>query len=44
MSGRLIKTFIPSHEINLSGLKTGKYIVSLKMEDGNIQNISTIKR
>ncbi len=44
MSGRLIKTFIPSHEINLSGLKTGKYIVSLKMEDGNTQNISTIKR
>jgi hypothetical protein len=44
MSGRQIKTFAPSNEINLSSLKSGNYIVSLKMENGSVQNINTIKK
>lgn len=43
-SGRLVKSVAPSSEINFSGLKTGNYIVSLIMENGNIQTINIIKK
>lgn len=44
MSGRQVKTFAPTTELNLSSLKAGNYVVSLIMENGNVQNINTIKK
>ncbi len=44
ISGRLIKTLAPSTEINLSSLKAGLYILTLKMEDGTVKSIKAIKK
>ncbi len=44
VSGRLIKTLAPSTEINLSSLKAGLYILTLKMEDGTVKSIKAIKK
>ncbi len=43
-SGREVKSFAPSAELNLSGLKEGLYIVNLKMEDGSVKTFKTIKK
>lgn len=44
LSGRLIKTMKPTNEINLSSLKAGMYLINLKMKDGSVQTVKTIKK
>jgi hypothetical protein len=44
ISGRQVKTFTPSAELNLSNLKQGLYIVNLKMEDGSVKSFKAIKK
>ena len=44
VSGRQVKLLKPSTELNLSDLKTGLYIVNLKMEDGTVRSIKAIKK
>lgn len=44
ISGRQVKTLAPSAELNLSTLKSGLYIVNLKMEDGSVKTFKTIKK
>lgn len=44
MTGREVKSLVPSAEINLSNLKTGLYILNLKMEDGSVKTFKTIKK
>ena len=44
VSGRQVKNLKPSAELNLSDLKTGLYIVTLKMEDGTVQSFKAIKK
>ncbi len=44
ISGRTVKTLSPALELNLSGLNTGLYIVSLKMKDGSMQTFKAIKK
>ena len=44
VSGREVKSLAPSAELNLSSLKTGLYIVNLKMEDGSVKSFKAIKK
>lgn len=44
ISGREVKSLAPSAELNLSSLKTGLYIVNLKMEDGSVKTFKAIKK
>ena len=44
MSGRQVKTLIPSANLNLSQLKEGVYIVNLLMKDGTVQSFKVIKK
>ncbi|MFC4686784.1 GEVED domain-containing protein [Epilithonimonas pallida] len=44
ISGREVKTLAPAAELNLSNLKSGLYIVNLKMEDGSIKTFKAIKK
>lgn len=44
VSGRQVKTLAPAAEINLSDLKSGLYIVSLKMVDGSVKTFKTVKK
>lgn len=44
VSGRQVKSMEPSTELNLSDLKTGLYLVNLKMEDGTVRSIKAIKK
>jgi hypothetical protein len=44
VSGREVKSLAPSAELNLSSLKAGLYIVSLKMEDGSVKTFKAIKK
>ncbi|WDF46768.1 GEVED domain-containing protein [Chryseobacterium sp. KACC 21268] len=44
VSGREVKSLAPSAELNLSSLKTGLYIVNLKMEDGSVKTFKAIKK
>jgi len=44
ISGRQVKTFASSAELNLSNLKQGLYIVNLKMEDGSVKSFKAIKK
>lgn len=44
VSGREVKTLVPSAELNLSNLKAGLYIVNLKMEDGSVKSFKAIKK
>jgi len=44
ISGREVKSLVPTREINLSDLKTGLYIVNLKMKDGSIKPFKVIKK
>lgn len=44
VSGREVKSLAPSTELNLSNLKTGLYIVNLKMEDGSVKSFKVIKK
>lgn len=44
ISGREVKTLAPAAELNLSNLKTGLYIVNLKMEDGSVKSFKAIKK
>ncbi len=43
-TGRLVATLAPSSEINLSKLQKGYYVINLKMEDGSVKTIKTIKK
>ena len=44
-SGRLIKTIEkPSSSIHLGDLREGTYLITLKMNDGNVKTIKTIKK
>ncbi len=43
-SGRQVKTLAPAAELNLSSLKTGVYVVTLKMNDGSVKTFKTIKK
>ena len=44
ISGREVKSLAPAAELNLSSLKTGLYIVNLKMEDGSVKTFKAIKK
>lgn len=44
ISGREVKSLVPAREINLSDLKTGLYIVNLKINDGSIKPFKVIKK
>lgn len=44
LSGRLVKTVKPAREINLGDLKTGMYLINLKMKDGSVQTVKAIKK
>lgn len=44
ISGRLVKTLVPSTDLNLSTLKEGVYIINLLMKDGSIQSSKQIKK
>ena len=44
ISGRLIKTVKPSKEINLNELKSGMYLINLRMKDGTLQTVKAIKK
>lgn len=44
VSGRQLKTLQASHEINLSDLGTGLYLITLQMEDGNNKVLKAIKK
>ena len=44
ISGREVKSLAPAAELNLSTLKTGLYIVNLKMEDGSVKTFKAIKK
>src|SRR6218665_3261548 len=44
VSGREVKSLAPSAELNLSSLKAGLYIVTLKMEDGSVKTFKAIKK
>ncbi|SDE98010.1 GEVED domain-containing protein [Epilithonimonas hungarica] len=44
VSGREVKSLAPSAELNLSSLKSGLYIVNLKMEDGSLKTFKAIKK
>ncbi len=44
MSGRMVKTVKPANEINLSSLKSGMYLINLKMKDGSVKTVKSIKR
>lgn len=44
LSGRLVKTVKPAREINLGELKTGMYLINLKMKDGSVQTVKAIKK
>ncbi len=44
ISGREVKSLAPAAELNLSNLKTGLYIVNLKMEDGSVKTFKAIKK
>lgn len=43
-SGRLVKTVKPAREIQLGDLKTGMYLINLKMKDGTVQTVKAIKK
>ncbi|MBM7420275.1 MULTISPECIES: T9SS type A sorting domain-containing protein [Chryseobacterium] len=43
-SGRLIKSFLPSSELNVSDMKEGVYFLNLNMEDGSIKYYKTFKK
>ena len=43
-SGRQVKTLAPAAELNLSSLKTGVYVITLKMNDGSTKTIKAIKK
>jgi len=43
VSGRQVKNMKPSAQLDLSALKTGLYIVTLKMEDGNVKSFKGVK-
>lgn len=44
ISGREVKALAPAATLNLSSLKTGLYIVNLKMEDGSVKTFKAIKK
>ena len=44
VSGREVKSLAPAAELNLSSLKSGLYIVNLKMEDGSVKTFKAIKK
>lgn len=45
ISGRVVKTIDnPSSALQLGDLKQGMYLISLKMKDGSVQTIKTIKK
>lgn len=44
LSGRLVKTMKPTREIQLGDLKTGMYLINLKMKDGSVQTVKAIKK
>lgn len=44
VSGRQVKNMTPSTELDLSSLKSGLYIVTLRMEDGTVNSIKAIKK
>ncbi|MDR2207288.1 MAG: T9SS type A sorting domain-containing protein [Flavobacteriaceae bacterium] len=44
MTGRTLKTFAPSSELNLSNLVPGAYIVNLKMTNSETQSVKMIKQ
>jgi len=44
MSGRLVKTSIPSAELNLSSLNQGNYLLVIAMKDGNRKTVKVIKK
>ena len=45
ISGRIVKTIeSPSSALQLGDLKQGMYLISLKMKDGSVQTIKTIKK
>lgn len=44
MTGREVKTLAPASEINLSNLKSGLYLVNLKMADGSVKTFKAIKK
>lgn len=43
-AGRLVQSLKPQSQINLSGLNSGVYIITLKMKDGSKKNIKAIKK
>ncbi len=44
VAGREVKTLKPAAQLNLSELKAGLYIVTLKMEDGTSKSFKAIKK
>ena len=45
LSGRVVKTIDnPSSALQLGDLKQGMYLISLKMKDGSVQTLKTIKK
>ena len=44
LSGRIVKTVKPAREIQLGDLKTGMYLINLKMKDGSVQTVKAIKK
>lgn len=44
VSGRQVKSVKATSQINVSELKTGLYIINLKMEDGKVRSIKAIKK
>ncbi|WP_312766646.1 GEVED domain-containing protein [Epilithonimonas sp.] len=44
VSGREVKSLAPAAELNLSNLKSGLYIVNLKMDDGSVKTFKAIKK
>lgn len=41
--GKLVKSFLPSKELNLSELNEGLYFINLFMQDGTVRNYKTLK-
>src|SRR5690606_4602541 len=43
-SGRTVRTMAPAAELNLSNLKSGLYMVTLRYEDGTVKTVKSIKK
>lgn len=44
LSGRIVKTMKPTKDVNLGDLKSGMYLINLRMKDGSVQTVKSIKR